>query len=70
MTDPEKKIISMMQLRAKMWAKKIRQKEVAQSIGVTQGMISHVLNGRKNSARVIKAIKEVIYERRRNNHNL
>jgi predicted transcriptional regulator len=49
-----------MSLRAKMWFKKIRQKDIATKIHRNQSLISHVLSGRKTSAPVIRAIQEAV----------
>ena len=64
-TSLEKKIEELMGLRARMWAKKIRQTDIARKLKISQGMVSHVLNGRKNSPRVIETIKEAINANRR-----
>jgi len=49
-----------MSLRAQMWFKKIRQKDIAKKMHRNQSLISHILSGHKNSAPVIRAIQEAI----------
>jgi len=40
----------------------IRQKEVAEKLGVTTAAVSHVLLGRSTSKRIVEAIDEMLKE--------
>ena len=46
-------------LKARMYAAGVTQRDVADAAGVTPGLVSMVINGRRKNAKVMKLIEEM-----------